>query len=78
MRAGHDQWGVFMICASTAMRPGQNAAEDNLAGFGTYVTLNWESPEVERIRFSVMATGLTSFPTRPDPGIERFVWDAAS
>jgi hypothetical protein len=41
--------------------------------FGIYVTLNWDSPKLERICFAVATSDPTELPVRLDPNIERFV-----
>lgn len=48
------------------LRLGQDA-------FGLYVTLDWDSPSVERICFAVTTTDLTTLPVRIEPAIEQFV-----
>jgi hypothetical protein len=48
------------------LKLGQNA-------FGIYVTLNWDSPKLERICFAVATSDPTELPVRLDPKIERFV-----
>ncbi len=41
--------------------------------FGIYVTLNWDSPTLERICFAVATDDPAELPVRLDPKIERFV-----
>lgn len=41
--------------------------------FGIYVTLNWDSPKLERICFAVATDDPMELPVRIDPTIERFV-----
>jgi hypothetical protein len=40
--------------------------------FGLYITLNWESPRVERICYAVTTTDLTALPIPVDPEIAQF------
>jgi hypothetical protein len=42
-------------------------------GFGIYVTLNWDSPKIERICFAVATPDPAQLPVPLDPNIERFV-----
>ena len=41
--------------------------------FGIYVTLNWDSPEIERICYAVMTPDPLALADEVDPRIERFV-----
>jgi hypothetical protein len=43
------------------------------AGFGIYVTLNWDSPKIERICFAAMTPDPMALPVPLDPKIEKFV-----
>lgn len=43
------------------------------AAFGIYVTLNWDSPEIERICFAVMTPDPLGLPVPIEPKIEQFV-----
>ena len=41
--------------------------------FGLYVTLGWDSPEIERICYAASTTDLTTLPVPVEPEIEQFV-----
>ena len=43
------------------------------AGFGVYVTLNWESPKIQRICFAAMTSDPMALPIPIEPRIEKFV-----
>lgn len=57
--------------------PSERMLELSRQAFGIYATVNWDSPKVERICFSVMTTDPASIPVRLEPRIERFVKGAA-
>jgi hypothetical protein len=41
--------------------------------FGLYVTLGWDSPEIERICYAAATADLTTLPVPIEPEIEKFV-----
>lgn len=43
------------------------------AAFGIYVTLNWDSPKIERICFATMTPDPTALPVPLEPRIKKFV-----
>lgn len=45
--------------------------------FGIYMTLGWDSPQIERFCFAVMAPDPEALPVRMDPRIERFLRDVS-
>ncbi|MDG4809532.1 aromatic prenyltransferase [Micromonospora sp. WMMD1120] len=53
--------------------PSAQMLELGQRAFGIYVTLNWESPQVERICFAVATTDPTELAVPLDPTVERFV-----
>jgi hypothetical protein len=53
--------------------PSEQMLKVGQMAFGFYVTLNWDSPRLERISFSVATSDPTDLPVRIDPEIERFV-----
>lgn len=53
--------------------PSDQMLELGQQAFGIYVTLDWDSPKVERICFAVATGDPTSLPVRLDEKVERFV-----
>jgi hypothetical protein len=53
--------------------PSEQMLKLSQKAFGIYVTLNWNSPKIERICFAVMTPDPTVLPVRLDPKIEQFV-----
>ncbi|WBB62416.1 aromatic prenyltransferase [Streptomyces sp. WMMC500] len=54
-------------------RPSEHMLRLGREAFGLYVTLNWDSPRVERICYAVTTSDLAALPVRVEPEIERFV-----
>lgn len=52
--------------------PSERMMQLGQQAFGLYVTLNWDSPKIQRISFSVMTQNPMSLPIQLDPKIERF------
>jgi len=53
--------------------PSEQMLELSQKAFGIYVTLNWNSPRIERLCFAVMTPDPIALPVRLDRKIERFV-----
>lgn len=62
-----------MIREVEQTEPSEQMLELGQQAFGIYVTLNWDSPKLERICFAVATADPTELPVRLDPRIERFV-----
>jgi 6-linalyl-2-O,3-dimethylflaviolin/7-geranyloxy-5-hydroxy-2-methoxy-3-methylnaphthalene-1,4-dione synthase len=53
--------------------PSEQMLKLSQQAFGIYVTLNWDSPKLERICFAVATSDPAELPVRLTPEIERFV-----
>jgi 6-linalyl-2-O,3-dimethylflaviolin/7-geranyloxy-5-hydroxy-2-methoxy-3-methylnaphthalene-1,4-dione synthase len=53
--------------------PSEQMLKLSQRAFGIYVTLNWDSPKLERICFAVATSDPAELPVRLAPEIERFV-----
>jgi hypothetical protein len=53
--------------------PSEKMLKIGQLAFGVYVTLNWDSPKLERICFAVGTSDPTALPVPLDPVIERYV-----
>lgn len=62
-----------MIREADQADPSEQMLKLGKLAFGIYVTLNSDSPKLERISFPVATQDPTELPVRLDPAIERFV-----
>lgn len=54
-------------------KPSEQMLKLGQQAFGIYVTLNWDSPKIERFCFAVMVPDPMAIPIRIEPKIERFL-----
>ncbi|MGW0243168.1 aromatic prenyltransferase [Micromonospora chalcea] len=53
--------------------PSEQMLRLGAGAFGLYVTLGWDSPEIERICYAAATADLTTLPVPVEPEIEKFV-----
>ncbi|MBH1935831.1 prenyltransferase [Streptomyces sp. AV19] len=69
--------GLRSILRDTGLpEPSEEMLRFGEQAFALYVTLNWDSPKIERVTYSVNTPDPLALPVQIDPAIERLVKDA--